>query len=123
MANAINWFEIPTSDFERAKKFYEAVLAAEIPVQQMGPAMMGFFPYDGEGGVSGAIVHCEGHEPCHKGVMIYLNGGDDLSEMLSRVETAGGNIVQEKTQITPDIGYMATFSDTEGNKISIHSSN
>ena len=25
MKNALNWFEIPTVDFERAKKFYEAV--------------------------------------------------------------------------------------------------
>ena len=30
MKNAVNWFEIPVSDYERAKKFYSAVIGADI---------------------------------------------------------------------------------------------
>jgi predicted enzyme related to lactoylglutathione lyase len=30
--NAITWFEIPTTDFERATKFYETVLDTELRV-------------------------------------------------------------------------------------------
>jgi len=28
--NALNWFEIPSLDFGRAKKFYETIFGAEI---------------------------------------------------------------------------------------------
>ncbi len=28
MKNAINWFEIPVKNFDRAKKFYETILGA-----------------------------------------------------------------------------------------------
>ena len=34
MANLINWLEIPVSDMDRAKKFYEAVLQAEIRLDE-----------------------------------------------------------------------------------------
>jgi predicted enzyme related to lactoylglutathione lyase len=30
MANAINWFEIPAKNFDRAKSFYETVLGIKI---------------------------------------------------------------------------------------------
>lgn len=32
MKNAINWFEIPVKDFNRAKRFYEAVLQIEMRI-------------------------------------------------------------------------------------------
>jgi uncharacterized protein len=37
------------------------------------------------------------------------------------VETAGGRVVMPKTQISPDIGYMAFFADSEGNRVALHS--
>ena len=40
---------------------------------------------------------------------------------MNRVEAAGGKIVQPKTQISPDIGFMALFIDCEGNRIALHS--
>ncbi|MEP7376701.1 MAG: VOC family protein [Chitinophagaceae bacterium] len=30
MKNAINWFEIPVENFDKAKKFYEAILGADL---------------------------------------------------------------------------------------------
>ena len=57
------------------------------------------------------------------GSLVYLNGNDDLSVMLGRVESAGGKILRGKTQISPDIGYMAVFEDSEGNRIALHSQN
>ncbi|WP_395094316.1 nitrilase-related carbon-nitrogen hydrolase [Armatimonas sp.] len=35
VTHAINWFEIPVSDFERAKAFYSAIFAYEMPVYLM----------------------------------------------------------------------------------------
>ena len=41
MAHALNWFEIPVTDFTRAKAFYEKVLGITIEPMAMGPIMMG----------------------------------------------------------------------------------
>ena len=61
------------------------------------------------------------YRPNADGIKIYLNGDPDLNNILGRVEAAGGKIVQKKTQITTEIGYVAVFQDTEGNMINLHS--
>lgn len=120
MANAINWFEIPATNFNRAKKFYSEIFEAELAVQEILDTKMAFFPA-GEGEVGGAICHGEGHVPSTEGTIPYLNGGEDLSGVLGRVEAAGGEIVQPKTQISEEIGFFAFFLDTEGNKVALFS--
>ena len=119
--NAINWFEIPVTDFERAKSFYSTIYDYEMPVNEMGGTMMGFFLFQQGKGIGGAICRGEGYEPSQKGTLVYLSGGDDLSRVLNRVEDAGGRVTVPKTQITPEIGYFAVFVDTEGNRVAIHS--
>jgi predicted enzyme related to lactoylglutathione lyase len=54
-------------------------------------------------------------------VAIYLNGGDDLSVMLGRVEPAGGKVIFPKTLISEDNGFFAIFADTEGNAVGLWS--
>ncbi len=120
MKNAINWFEIPVRDFERAKKFYEAILDAEMQVMEMMGTKSAFFPADLQAGIGGSITLADGYEPSQTGSLIYLNGGDDLSIPLSRVEKAGGKIIMPKTAIGPN-GFMAHFTDSEGNKVALHS--
>lgn len=120
MKNAINWFEIPANDFSRAKKFYEAVLEVTLilPFEGMKYAM---FPSDMEqGGIGGGLVEEEGYTPSDKGSLVYLNGGEDLAVPLSRVEAAGGKILLPKTSIGNN-GFMAHFTDTEGNRVALHS--
>ena len=122
MANALNWFEIPVTDFPRAKKFYETVLGSTIHEMQMGPSLMGFFPMgEDQSGVGGAIVHGDGSEPSDKGSLIYLNAGADLNDALGRIESAGGKVIVPKTMITEEYGFFALFLDTEGNKVGLHS--
>ena len=53
--NALNWFEIPASDINRAKKFYEEVFGIKMEVQEMMGMQMGFFPADMETKVGGEI--------------------------------------------------------------------
>lgn len=121
MANAISWFEIPVTNFERAKSFYEAVLNAEMHDFDMGEMKSAFFPADLQGGkIGGCIIQGEGYEPTDKGCLVYLNGGDDLDVPLGRVEAAGGKVMLPKTSIGEN-GFMAYFSDTEGNKVAFHS--
>ena len=120
MANAINWFEIPVVDFGRAKKFYNTIFGFEMQEQKMGGYMMGFFPAD-QSGVSGAICHGEGYKPSAEGTLIYLNADGRIDEVIDRIEKAGGKIVMPKSLVTDDIGYIAYFTDTEGNKVALHS--
>lgn len=42
--HAINWFEIPVHDFNRAKKFYSTLYAYEMKVMVLGPEKMGILP-------------------------------------------------------------------------------
>jgi len=122
MKNSVNWFEIPVKNFERAKKFYEAVLGSPIMEMPHPAFKYGILPGDMENGVTGGIVEGEGFTPSATGALIYLNGGDDLSISLSKVEQAGGKIVLPKTSIGEN-GFMAHFMDTEGNKVALHSMN
>jgi uncharacterized protein len=101
MAHAINWFEIPVKNFERAKIFYENVLDIKmiIPFEGMKYAM---FPADMQNGeIGGGLVEEKGYEPSQTGALIYLNGGEDLSLPLSRVEAAGARLMFSKLQSEP----------------------
>lgn len=123
MKNAISWFEIPVKNFARAKSFYSTMLATKITDAPMDGVKYGMFTYDDDNnGVGGGLIEMEGYTPSNEGVLVYLNGGDDLSTSLARVESAGGKIVMPKTDIGEN-GYMAHILDTEGNKIALHSWN
>jgi predicted enzyme related to lactoylglutathione lyase len=85
---------------------------------------MAFFPYEnGSGKASGALVKSEQHKPSKEGVLVYLNANPSMESILEKIETMGGSIQMPKTQIAPEIGYMAFFTDTEGNRIALHSQN
>lgn len=117
----INWFEIPVIDIERASRFYEAVLDKKLARQEMQGFKMAMFPYP-EGSTGGALCQHPQYQPAPSGgVVVYLDGGDDLNNPLGRVVGAGGQVVMPKTLITPEIGYMGFFKDTEGNVIALHS--
>ncbi len=118
MASAINWFEIPAVNFERAVEFYSKVLASDLARMNSG-FDMAFLPHS-EGSVGGCVTHGNGNKPSAEGAFIYLNGGDDLAVPLARVEPAGGTVVMPKTAIGPN-GFMAVFMDTEGNRLAFHS--
>jgi len=121
MTNAINWFEIPVKNFDQAKKFYETVLGAELQVMEAMGMKSAFFPAEMQsGGIGGCIIKGEGYEPSPKGFLIYLNGGNDLGVPLSKVVAAGGKVLLPKTAIGHN-GFMAHFTDTEGNKVGLHS--
>ncbi|MCB0631801.1 MAG: VOC family protein [Saprospiraceae bacterium] len=119
MANAINWFELPSVDFKRAVDFYAQVFDAELQTVDMDGFRMGFFPA-ADGGVGGCVTHGNGNLPQEAGTLVYLNGGDDLSVPLARVSHAGGEVVMPKTSIGEN-GFMAVFKDTEGNRVAFHS--
>jgi predicted enzyme related to lactoylglutathione lyase len=123
MQNAISWFEIPSTDLERATRFYEAIFEIKLAPLDLDNIKMRMFPLQNPMGVGGAIVDSGGfHKPSTTdGPLIYLNGNPDVQNILNRVEAAGGKVMVPKTDISPEYGSMAVIIDTEGNRIGLHS--
>lgn len=120
--NSLNWFEIPVVDMQRARHFYQVTFGVHMEDMSMPGMEMVSFPYEGGSGkVAGTLVKSDMHKPSAEGVVIYLNANPDMTEIVSRIVAEGGNVVMPKTLITPEIGYMAFFIDSEGNKIGLHS--
>lgn len=119
--NALNWFEIPATNIERATKFYEAIFDLKLVQMEMMGMKMAMFPTSHEGGkVGGGLCQSEMHTPSKTGSVVYLNANPDLQLVLDRIEKNGGNITMPKTGIGEN-GFMAFFEDSEGNAIGLHS--
>lgn len=124
--SALHWFEIPVSDFERAKSFYETVLNTQLFVndqrETMG-SMLGVFPH--QDGVGGCLVHNPqfGYVPAGEGTLVYLSASGDLGAVLARVPDAGGEVLLPKTALGEDAGggFVAWVRDSEGNKVGLYS--
>ena len=119
--NMVVWFEIPVSDMDRAKAFYENVFKIKINIVDFGGLLMGWFPSSGEAhGATGTLIKQESYIPSKEGTLVYF-GCNDLQNELDRVIAAGGKIYQKKTEISPEHGCMGVFIDTEGNRVALHS--
>lgn len=124
-SNALNWFEIPATNIARAKTFYENIFSIKMEdVPEMMGMKMASFPSEmGNGKASGGLVQSQMHKPSVDGAVVYLNANPNIQTVIDRIEKSGGKVVMPKTQITPEIGYMAFFTDTEGNKVGLHAQN
>lgn len=121
-AVTVGWFEIPVKEMKRAILFYNKVFDINLEEQDFGGTQMAWFPWDESGiGAGGSLIKSDDHyTPSYEGTLVYFSC-EELSDELSRVEEAGGKILQPKTEISPDIGFMALFEDTEGNRMALHS--
>lgn len=124
MKNAISWFEIPSTDLQRAQQFYETIFGIQLFAMDLPNIKMRMFPIDDPAtDIGGALVDSGGfHKPsATDGPLIYLNANPDVQLVLDKVEAAGGKIMVPKTEISPEYGFMAVLIDTEGNRIGLHS--
>ena len=125
MKNAVNWFEIYTSDFERAKKFYNTVFklqVTDLPMSSGNHSDMRYATFPGDenaSGTGGALVKINEVKPGGGGTLIYFSS-EEINDELSRVESAGGKIIRPKMDIA-EYGFIALVEDTEGNLIGLHS--
>ena len=122
--NVVGWFEIPVTNMDRAIKFYEEVFDFKLSRHILGPIDMAWFPAMEDGpGTPGSLVYNErAYKPSMDGVLIYFTAqSGDLSIELGKVEKSGGKILLPKTQISTEVGYMALLTDSEGNRIALHS--
>lgn len=132
MTHAINWFEIPSGDFDRAVDFYTAVLERDIDLYEDDTSTNGtagmFHTEDGE--IGGMIVGTEEYTAesgatipykptADSGVIVYLPVDGDLDDALDRVESNGGEVLVPKEAIPDMANHYAIVTDSEGNRIGL----
>src|SRR5882672_7116886 len=119
MKNAINWFEIPVENMDRAVRCYEILLGEPLHRETMGNGMpYAILPHQPPG--AGGALAGDPKRPRGQGVMIYLNAEGKLDAILARAEQASAKVILPKKQIGKD-GFIAIIADTEGNHIGFNS--
>ncbi|RJG07804.1 VOC family protein [Noviherbaspirillum cavernae] len=122
MQTKINWFEIPSRDFSRAVSFYESIFDCKLKIEETGGPRMGIFTTLDEDSV-GCVIHGEHFAPSAHGPVLYLDATGSLDAILARIEPAGGHIAMEKMELPRNLGFIANFIDTEGNRLALHAQN
>ena len=116
MPNSIVHFEIPADDVPRAKKFYEKAFGWKIS----DPLKMDYFFVEtkkkGEDGINGGLMP---RKMPGQPFMNYISVAS-IDAFCKKVERAGGVIVMPKTEIGEQMGWIATFKDTEGNMMGFY---
>lgn len=121
MDSTIIHFEIPAADVEKLKKFYEGLFGWKIE-KYPGPMeywMIHTVPVDEEGmllrpGVNGGMVKKERAE---QKPVNYISV-ESIDESIEKVKALGGKIVIKKQEV-PNVGWIATAVDPEGNQIAL----
>lgn len=119
--NAIQNFQIPVLDFDRAIAFYSKIMGYKLEELDFQEVRLGVFRSDEHEGIGGTIIHGSEQEPSKQGTLVYLYCDNDLDDHLGKVEDAGGEIYIEKTELGPENGFFAIIHDTEGNRIGLYS--
>jgi hypothetical protein len=115
--NAVEWFEIPTADFDKSIPFYNRVLGLQLEAKPFGPNRIAIFPHE-EPGPGGCLMEGPGMVPSGTGSVVYLPTAN-IDNAIAQVEAAGGKVMVPKTPIGPDMGFFARFLDCEGNVVGL----
>ena len=122
--NPVVHFEMPYANRERLAKFYESafgwqmqmlgddmgsyVVATTTETDQNGPKK--------PGAINGGFFPKKPDWPAqHPSVVIAV---DDIKEAMRKVTGAGGKVLGEPMEI-PGVGQYVSFTDTEGNRVSM----
>ncbi len=112
---AFSWNELITSDVAGAKAFYSALLGWEMEDCNMNmPYTLAKIGEQQIGGIM-AIPSDAGQMPPMWGSYVTV---DDVDAMVAKVESLGGNIIMQPTDI-PDIGRFCVIQDPQGAVLSL----
>jgi predicted enzyme related to lactoylglutathione lyase len=119
MKNPVINFEIPVNDLDRAVQFYQSVFGCTLERAEVDGNTFAWFPVDNDApGISGALAKGESYTPSVNGTRIYFSV-DDIDATLAKVHAAGGKTMYPKTDVG-ELGFVAEFEDSEGNRIALH---
>ncbi|GGO68605.1 VOC family protein [Bowmanella pacifica] len=120
MTNPVGWFEIYVQDLQRAKEFYESVLALSLEKLPVAEFEMWAFPSEmTQYGAAGALVCMPGVASGGNSTLVYFSCQDCATEE-SRVVQAGGQVQRSKMSIG-QYGFISLVLDPDGNMIGLHS--
>lgn len=113
-------FEIPTSDFKKSKEFYTKTFGWKM--KTWGDEYMVAMTTDVDknrmpsevGGINGGFYRrkSKGQQPS------FVVETDSIDKTLEKVKKAGGKVKRMRSPIG-DMGFMAEFTDPDGNEISL----
>lgn len=118
--NVPAWFEIPTTDLDRAQRFYEAILDQPLTRDRCVGGELVLFPCGGPPHSGGALIQMSQSQPSLQGSVVYLSVSD-LTPVLERVAGQDGETLLPRTALPNDLGYFAQFRDCEGNRVGLWS--
>lgn len=116
--NNVVWFEIPSSDFNRAVSFYETIFGTELNKMDFMGTPTAVFTYE-KPAISGCIVKEDAVPVGRGGSVVYLNADGIFDEVLARVPKAGGK-VESVIELPKGMGRAARIIDSEGNQVGLH---
>src|SRR4030095_3619551 len=109
----ICYLEIPAITADASADFYSSILGWT--VRKRGDGKLAF---DDTGGVSGTWVKEADRTPDeHTRTYIMV---DSIVESVKRIEKAGGRVTTPRTDIGPNLGAFAAFTDPVGNEFGLY---
>ncbi len=118
-------FEIPSSDIERSKKFYNDLFGWKFDKFPSPPGskmpegmeywMISTLDDKGNEGVNGGMMKRQ--SPQQQGITNYVDV-KSVEEYSAKVEKLGGKVISPKMPV-PGMGYFAVCTDTENNGFGI----
>jgi predicted enzyme related to lactoylglutathione lyase len=111
--NGICHMEIPSKDFEKAKKFYGQLFKWEFTEMKEWNYLL----FKAPDGIGGGFDHS--YDISTKPGMVFYLEVDDIDATIKKAEGIGGKCIKAKSLISPEIGFMAFISDLEGNQIGL----
>jgi uncharacterized protein len=117
MGQPVAWFEVTSTDADRASRFYTELFGWTVSAD---PEISGYSLVDtgaGEGAIGGGIGPLASPEDA-PGVKIYMRV-DDLDKYLDRAEGLGGRRLVPPTDLPGDFGRFAVFADPDGNPVGL----
>ena len=114
--NGVCHFEIPSRDFDKARKFYGELFNWKF--SEMGDEYLTFKPPDGPGG-----GFSKQNDFTDKHSIVFYIEVEDIPASIDKAKGLGGECLRDKTHIPPDYGYYAILKDLEGNQLGIWAKN
>ena len=123
--NPVIHFEMPYDNPDRLAKFYEAVFGWKMANMgaQMGNYVLATTVASDSNGrptkpgaINGGFFEKKPDWPAQ--VPSVVIGVDDIRKAMAKVSEAGGTVLGEPMEI-PGVGSYVSFTDTEGNRVSL----
>jgi predicted enzyme related to lactoylglutathione lyase len=109
----ICYLEIPANRAEDSARFYSDIFVWTVRARGDGN-----LAFDDAAGVSGTWVE-EGDRTPDERTRTYIMV-DSIAASLDQIEGAGGRVVTPRTEIGPNMGAFAAFTDPVGNEFGLY---